>query len=77
MSVTEELDLSSDAGAKLKRAIIARIEYKTKQLESPDMTERETQLARGAIQELRNLLADRPPHVAPLRYSGMNPRGIV
>jgi hypothetical protein len=75
MSMIDEVDLSTEATARLKRAIAARIEERQRQLEGTDLGERETALIRGAIQELRRLLADRPPHVAPLRYSG-NHRGI-
>lgn len=70
MSAIEELNLSTEATNALKRFLNARIEYKLKQLENVDLSDRETAVIRGALQELRHLLADRPPHVAPLRYSG-------
>jgi hypothetical protein len=71
MSIISELGLATESEVRLVAHLQSRIEYRQKQLEG-DLGERETALIRGALQELRLLLADRPPHVAPLRYSGNN-----
>lgn len=75
MGMIDEFGLSSEATARMKMAIEGRIAEISRQLESPEMTDRDTAMGRGAIRELRSILAARPPHVAPLRYSG-NHRGI-
>jgi hypothetical protein len=74
MGVFDTINLQTDDGAKLKRLLSARLDELRNQLESPTMGDRETQATRGAIAEIKRLLSVAPPHVAPLRYSGHQPR---
>lgn len=74
--VFDTVDFTTGEGIALRRLLEGRVAEKQRQLESPDLSERDTALVRGAIQELRRLLSEAPPHVAPLRYSGNN-RGIA
>lgn len=70
MGVFDTINFSSEDGIKLKRILNTRLDELRTQLESTTLGDRETAATRGAIQEIKRLLAVAPPHVAPLRYSG-------
>lgn len=63
-------ELTGDTGSRIESAIRDRIAELAKALEG-DLPERETAATRGALRELRSLLAPKPQYVSPLRYSGL------
>ncbi len=75
MGVFDTVNLQTEEGAKLKRLLLSRLDELRAKLESPELSERDTALTRGAIAEIKRLLNEAPPYVAPLRYSGLKPEG--
>lgn len=67
------VDFNTNEGAKLRRILEARVTILRNKLERPQTAE-ETASLRGAIGELRALLAPPPQAIAPTHYSGMEPR---
>lgn len=70
MSQFDGINFASPEGQKIKRFIESRLIELRNQLESPTMSEKETQTARGAIQELKRLIRDPAVVVNTPAYSG-------
>ena len=56
MSPFESIDFTTPEGAKLRKMLTARCDELRSQLESTEMSERDTMLTRGALRELKSLL---------------------
>lgn len=68
----QTLKFESQEGVDNKRIVEARITALCGQLESVDMDFHATQATRGAIKELRRMLAPPMPNVTSPKYSGMD-----
>jgi hypothetical protein len=71
------VNFDTDEGRQLKKQLLSRLDELKNRLESPELTERDTAVTRGAIGEIKRLLSVAPPHVAPLRYSGNHQGGFA
>jgi len=69
MSPFDFIDFTTPEGAKLGRMLSARCDELRSQLENPDLSERDTQLTRGALRELKTLMKKPAQRVTVPTYS--------
>jgi len=70
MQAFKVIDFATAEGHKLAQHLQQRLEELRAQLEDPAASNDKTQQTRGAIREIRALLAERPQTLVSPRYSG-------
>jgi hypothetical protein len=70
MSAFDTIDFTGKEGAAIRERLLHRLSELRSRLEDPGLSDRETQVTRGAIQEIKGLLREPVPVVNAPRYSG-------
>jgi hypothetical protein len=70
------IDFNAPGGTQLRKMLEARLEELRIKNDSPELTDRESQVIRGGLLEIKRLLAPTPPFVKSLDYGSNSTGGV-